>query len=128
IPRDILLKSRSSWTAVELELFESHPSRGAEILSTINSVPIDVLQVAKQHHESCSGSGYPAHLRKSAIHPMARLVAVCSEFCAHVLRSPEGPGVPPMEAIHRMQSLWTDRFDPELFNALVRLFRQRVNA
>ena len=84
IDRKILEKPRVSLTSEEERLYEGHPQKGAEILSTLRSVPGEVLQIVLQHQERDSGSGYPFSLTKNKIFPLARIVAVVDPS-----RSPE---------------------------------------
>jgi HD-GYP domain-containing protein (c-di-GMP phosphodiesterase class II) len=103
-------------------MFELHPQRGVEILKEMSSIPSDVLVVIGQHHENCAGTGYPLRLRRGAIHPMAKLISVASEFCELVIKTPRGPGISPREALVKMESLSANLFDPQFFNALRNLF------
>ena len=122
LDRSILLKPRIGWSLDEVRRYEAHPTRGAEILGKIKSVPGEVLQIIREHHEKVRGEGFPARLKKSAIHPMAKLVAVADEFCDRVVPGPEGPGMGPRDAIAGMRTLCADKLDPQFFNALVSTF------
>ena len=118
IDRAILEKARSSLSAEEVKIFESHAERGHKILASLPSVPSDILQVALHHHESCSGAGYPGHLRKSRIHPFARLVAVANQFSSLVISSPAQKPIPAGEAIQRMKSVHGEDLDAAFLSAL----------
>jgi HD-GYP domain-containing protein (c-di-GMP phosphodiesterase class II) len=120
LDRDLLIKPRGDWSVDEVKRYETHPTRGVEILSHIQSVNSDVLEIIKQHHENVKGLGYPSRLKRAAIHPMAKLVAVADEFCDRVIRGPNNPGVTPGEAISQMRTLCADKLDPQFFDALIR--------
>ena len=122
LDRTLLLRPRANWSVEEVKRYETHPTRGVEILSQIKSVPSDVLQIIKEHHEDVKGHGFPARLKKAAIHPMAKLVAVADDFCDRVVKGPNGPGISPTEAVTQMQTLCADRLDPQFFEALVKTF------
>jgi len=124
IAKEILEKSRIALTAEEVHLLETHPKRGMEILSRLAGLPEEVSLVAMQHHEDCQGLGYPLHLTKQRIMPLARLVALANEFCNHAFPSPGYAGTNAQEAIQRIQSGDTGRYDGEFLNALRSIFGQ----
>jgi HD-GYP domain-containing protein (c-di-GMP phosphodiesterase class II) len=88
IPREILDKPRRELNSAETARLEAHAVRSAEILSDIPGVPSDVIQAVYQHHENCTGYGYPAGLKMSKIQPMARVLALADEFCYLVVNGP----------------------------------------
>ena len=126
IPREVLNKSRMEMTPEEIQLYETHPQRGMDILGKIPSVPSDVLQIVMQHHENCLGLGFPRHLTKLHIHPMARLVSVANEFCNLVLKGPNSLNLAPADAIVRMHSLQEGKFDLTFLTALAEVFHVRL--
>lgn len=121
IPLDVLLKSRKNLNEDEIRLIESHPVRGFEILSSIKEIPSDVLQITQQHHEQCTGAGYPAGLNKMRIHPLARLVSIANEFC-HLVLPTSGEGAKtPQEAIQYLSLHFAERLDTEYLHAFEKL-------
>jgi len=122
IPRATLDKQRKDMSAEEVQLYETHPQRGMDILSRIPAVPSDILQIIIQHHENCFGQGFPMRLTKQHIHPMARLVAVANEFCTMVLKGPSSLGLSPVDAIQRMHVMQKDKFDHQFLIALMDVF------
>jgi len=123
ISRETLEKPRKDMTPEEIALFESHPTRGAEILAQLQCIPTDILQITHEHHENCVGLGYPMRLKKSKIHPLARVVAVANEFCNLVIKNPNSPGLKPAEAIQRMLSLHPEYYDEAPLRALMQIFK-----
>ncbi|MEW6055485.1 MAG: HD domain-containing phosphohydrolase [Bdellovibrionota bacterium] len=123
IPREILDKQRKDMTAEEVQLYETHPQRGMDLLGAIPSVPSDVLQIALQHHENCLGLGFPMRLTKQHIHPMARLVSVANEFCTMVLKGPSSLNLSPPDAIQRMNTMQAGKFDQQFIVALMKIFK-----
>lgn len=123
IPRAILEKPRRDMTAEEVQLYETHPQRGMDILGRIPSVPSDILQIVMQHHENCLGLGFPMRLTEQHIHPMARLVSVANEFCSLVLKGPGSLNLSPFDALQRMHMMQHDKFDPQFLAALMDIFK-----
>jgi putative nucleotidyltransferase with HDIG domain len=122
----LLKKSRAMMTAAEVKLYESHPSRGVEILSQIRAIPGDILQIVQQHHENCLGTGWPAALKRMHIHPMARVVSVADEFCRLVIKTPWSPALPVPEALERIYVARSQEFDRPVLEALIQIFNPQV--
>ncbi|MBL7714867.1 MAG: response regulator [Bdellovibrionales bacterium] len=122
IDQAMLMRPKKNWSANEVKLYESHSLRSMELLGRIKSIPNDVLQIAKEHHEDCLSHGFPSKLSKSAIHPMTRLVTVANEFCSRAIRNPHVVTVDPETAIKQMIALSSDRLDHVFFEALMRIF------
>ena len=119
----VLSKLRKDLSIGEVKLKESHTSRGTDIIGEIRGMPSDVMQVVAQHHEDCVGQGYPRGIRRNAIHPMARLIAVASEFCELVLKAPNSPELSSRDAVKRLVSFSSSKLDPDFLGALGRLFK-----
>jgi hypothetical protein len=78
VPKSILEKSRIDLTAEERAYFETHPYRGAELISHyIPEAPQELIQVALQHHELGNGMGFPCGLDHLKLHPFSRIVSAC---------------------------------------------------
>jgi putative nucleotidyltransferase with HDIG domain len=122
IDRAILEKSRKDLTTEELALYESHCSRGVEILSQSQGIPEDVLHVVAQHHENCIGTGFPAHISRTKIHPLAKVVSVANEFCKFAIKGPNSPGLPADKAIRQM-TIFVEKFDRKALVALMHSFK-----
>jgi putative nucleotidyltransferase with HDIG domain len=122
IDKAILTKSRTELTVLEMRTYESHVTRGAEILSSISSVSDDILMIVSQHHEDCFGTGYPAKLQRHHIHPMAKVIAVADAFCNLAIRSHNGEPIDPVAAVRRMILLKSGNLDAVSLNALANIF------
>lgn len=122
IARSVLDKSRLSMTAAEIQLYESHPMRGLEILTSLKEFSSDVIQIIVQHHENCSGTGYPMKLNRTKIHPIAKIVATANDFCSYVIDSPHSKRIKPAEAIEKML-IFTERYDRLTIKALMSAFK-----
>lgn len=122
VPREILDKSRESLTQEERASYETHCSRGSEILSHLRGLPEGVSQIALQHHETADGCGYPAKLSKNKAYPLARLMAVAEVFCDYTHGSPQQKKLNCFEAIEQMNRLHRNALDPESFAAFKKLF------
>jgi response regulator RpfG family c-di-GMP phosphodiesterase len=124
IPKEILAKRRSELTYKEIQILETHPIKGAEALSSCSSIPTEVIQVVLQHHEDCTGSGFPHRLRKSQICPLARLVAVADSFCDLVFKP---NGISEIEALNLINTVYNGTLDPQFINALNKVFGREAH-
>ena len=122
IPEEILLKPRANYTPAEVQMYESHPIRGARILQNLTEIPPDVVQIALQHHERDQGTGYPHGLKKGKIQPLARLVGLVDDFVHLLLPGPDSPGISPEDAIQRLSVIYGKTLDSELIDTLREIF------
>lgn len=74
LPQELLLRP-DELSPAEHALLETHPERGAQLLSGLH-LATDVAEIIAQHHERCDGSGYPRGVRRDDILLEARIVAV----------------------------------------------------
>ena len=82
--RDIYLIEKSfnyeslfSQTATyDKELYRSHPTEGAKLLSEFDFVPQDVLTIVEQHHEDGTNNGYPLGISMVNVFGSASLVNI----------------------------------------------------
>jgi putative two-component system response regulator len=118
IPDAILLKpgglSPDEWAVVR-----GHPVLGFNILN----VPDDPLmamaaRIAREHHESFDGSGYPYGIRGEAICPEARVVAVCDVYDALRSDRPYKRGLS-HEEVMRVITMGDERTSPARFDPAV---------
>lgn len=121
ISREIVDKPRVQRTAEETKIFETHASRGNEILNSISSIPPEVSQAVLFHHEDCKGLGYPLHVSRPKIPALGRLIYVANEFCSLVHPSSNQQAMTPTEAIIRLSNSDVNRLDPEFYKALTKI-------
>jgi putative nucleotidyltransferase with HDIG domain len=125
----ILLETpRRDFNRLQLKAYESHTSRGRDILDQIQSIPSDIALIALQHHENCLGRGYPGGLSKDQIHPLAKLISVANRFCELVLKGPGWVPISPLDAITKMVELNSEEYDPTYLIGLMNLFKHPLTA
>lgn len=100
--------------ADNLERIRRHPSRGVDMLRSIEFLG-DSITAIRHHHERWDGRGYPDGLAGPQIPQLARVLAVSDAFCALV----------PRVGAERTMELLRDRagvqFDPECVDAMDRV-------
>lgn len=122
ISEALLMRPRGDWSADELKMYESHPTKSLEILHGIKSMSSDVLQIVKEHHEDCLSQGFPSRMRKGAIHPMAKLVSVANLFSQRIVKNPHNRLQTPKQALEEIVTLHSEQLDTAFLDALMRVF------
>ncbi len=122
ISRHILEKKRADMTMEEFKLYETHTTRGRDIMNQLRKIPEDVAIVALQHHESNSGMGFPSRLKKEQIHPLARLIGLTDLFCTLILHGPHSHLMSPHQAIDYIWQYHRLEYDPQMIKALMQLY------
>lgn len=118
LPVDLLGKGRPALSLDERKQIESHAGRSKDILLALKGLPEDVLQAVYEHHEDCTGRGYPRQVSSEKIHPLAKIVAVADRFCYLAMVSPQSQGAGAKEALQQMQLHHSQELDKVALNAL----------
>ena len=98
LPIQLINKRKKFMTADEISLFETHPTRGRDLLASTPSFPRDILQIVLQHHENNSETGYPHHTPRQNIHPLAKVIHVSDHF-SHLLMEQEHQDLKTCQAV-----------------------------
>jgi putative two-component system response regulator len=146
IPDSILLKP-GSLTDSEWVTMKTHCQIGQELLNadtfkrdnsfvTIGLSIDDILNkernpflhmaaaIAESHHEQWNGGGYPFGKRHEAIPLAARIVCISDVYDALRSKRTYKPEIAHAEAVAIMRNENTSRFDPEIFSAFERSFKE----
>jgi diguanylate cyclase (GGDEF)-like protein len=108
---DRILVKPSSLTLDEYRAIQKHAEFGKNILSRYDGFA-EVAEIVGQHHERWDGLGYPAGLRGTHIHPLARAVSILDAFSAMVMDRPYHRGIPEEEALAEIERCSGTQFDP----------------
>jgi len=119
-----ILAKRGPLTPEEWEVIKTHPVCGAEMLGKSGAVEAESLQVVLQHHEKCSGRGYPAGLKAGEIHAFAKIAAVADVFDALTTERSYKRAVASFPAIRIMQVEMADSFDRAILREMVLLLHK----
>ncbi|MGE3760278.1 MAG: HD-GYP domain-containing protein, partial [Pseudobdellovibrionaceae bacterium] len=122
IPREIIENPRAQLTMEERRIFESHSHRGMEILNKVPGLSEDVILSAYQHHEANTGEGYPQHLHRLKIHPVAKLITTANTFCEFTIARPGQSTLSADIALKHMK-IRESTLEADFFSALKRVFK-----
>lgn len=121
--RDAILLKPGRLDPDELEAAERHTLIGATILAG-SRFPLMQLaeEIALTHHERWDGTGYPRGLSGDGIPLSGRIVSAADVFDALTHVRPYKPAWSTAEALLEMRAQRGRQFDPEVVDALLRVF------
>lgn len=122
IPFEILKKSHTRMTPEERMIWETHCVRGAEILSQLPDMPVEVIATALEHHENAVGQGFPRHLRDMKMNPFAKIVALADLYIDLTFPSCDHPGMSLHEALQHIEFVLGSPYNKACMVALKRAF------
>jgi len=119
IPPELLERPLAQMNYDEIQLYQTHPFRGMQLLQSLGVVPDDIVSIVYEHQENRIGQGYPQRIRDSKIHPLARVVGLADQFCYLVIPNVNHP-IPKntREAIMFMEYTMGQPYNREAFKAL----------
>jgi len=123
VPAEILSKP-GTLTAIETNIVKVHPRASYDILKKIE-LPRSIALVALEHQERFDGSGYPRGLKGNEIIMEARVVAVADTLEAMMFRRPYREAASLEDALHEIEIQKGILYDPEVADAVQRLFRDK---
>jgi putative two-component system response regulator len=128
---DHILRKAGKFDHEERLIMQSHTTLGADILQGIarrHRSALAVLQmaadIARHHHESFDGSGYPDRLAGNAIPLAARIVKVADVYDALRSSRPHRPPLAHLLAVELMTEGSPGKFDPQLLSVFQRCARR----
>jgi len=124
---DILRKSESL-TEEERLVIESHVTKGVELLTQLSSVPKEVIEDVRHHHERFDGKGYPDGLKGASIPLGARIISVCDAVDAMLSDRPYRKGLDLDTVRGELERYKGIQFDPFVVETLVRSDALEVHA
>ncbi len=126
VPKDILEKPRHLWSPEELQIYEQHPLKGADMLREIKDIPQDVLLIIAEHHENAQATGFPKRLRDVKVSPLARIVGVANNFANLLFGSlAQSKSYTPDEAILYIEEVQGQPFNRQVFLALKNIINKK---
>lgn len=126
VPKAIMEKPRHSWTPEELQAYEQHPLKGADMLREIKEIPQDVLLIIAEHHENALTTGFPKKMRDVKISPLARIVSLANCFGTLLFGNlSESKTYTPDEAILYIEEVQGQPYNKQVFLALKNIVNKK---
>ncbi len=111
--------------ASDNDFLRSHTRIGCAVIESTGTWSEEVANAARDHHERCNGSGYPAGKRGTELTLTARLLGILDSYCAMMSPRPYRAALSPSAAWSRLgKSTEAGLYDERLFQQLAGLFWQ----
>jgi response regulator RpfG family c-di-GMP phosphodiesterase len=118
---DAILDKADRLTTEEFEVVKKHSEIGHQILQSSTSPLLqEAASMARSHHESFDGSGYPDGLAGENIPMCARVVAIADVYDALISRRPHREAWAFDKAVGHIREHSGTRFDPHVVAAFER--------
>ncbi len=108
----------------EQEVYDAHPSAGAELIERIELPSLTTIRnVVRFHHHSYSGDASNSGLRGQALPLEARIASVCDEYDSLVTGRPRRPAIGSNDALREIFAQRCQKFDPKIVDVFVEIVR-----
>lgn len=104
----------------EMKQMKKHPLISYDIISGIEGIHKNVLNVALQHHERLDGSGYPHGIKDKQICEFARIISIADIYTAIIREKSYRPRLPIYEAGELLWALSGREIDRRLTSVFLR--------
>ncbi len=125
ISSEVLFKA-ADLSMEERALVETHPAKGANILSSVGTVLQEVVPIVLAHHRYFMVSPEQNDEIQTQIPLGARIVAVADSFDAMVTDRPYRKGMPPWNALEELTAKAGTQFDPQVVEAFKRVMAEKI--
>ncbi len=98
---------------------QTHPSRSAELVSTISAFHGPIEQAVRYHHENYDGSGYPHGLAGEEIPIGARVIMLADTMDAMTTDRPYRKALSYERVVEELRRYSGQQFDPTLVEVVV---------
>lgn len=125
IPDDIL-KKPGKLSLEEMNIMQTHPDLGADLISKYKTFSRGVAMI-RHHHERWDGRGYPARLRGHEIPFGARVIAVADSFDAMTSDRTYRRALSEKQALQILRDGRDKQWDGMIVNAFVEFMSNRIS-
>ncbi len=115
-----LLRKEGKLDVTEKALMQSHPSRSAELVSTISAFRGVIEAAVRHHHENYDGTGYPLGLAGESIPIGARVIMLADTMDAMTTDRPYRNALTYERVVDELRKFAGKQFDPVLVEAAIR--------
>jgi HD-GYP domain-containing protein (c-di-GMP phosphodiesterase class II) len=120
-----LLRKTTAFTKPEAELYARHVRFATDMIAQHAKLKLTVkpllLTLIEQHHLFLDGSGYPADIAPSKMHPLSKVLAVVNYYDKLCNHNDPMQSMTPHEALSLMFSKQSAKFDKVTLQALVKM-------
>lgn len=124
---EAILNKQGPLSDEEWELMRTHPTRGREILAQHDGIDPIALAVVEQHHEKCTGGGYPHGLQEPEIHFFSKICTLADVFDALTTQRSYKEALASFPALKIMQAEMRTQFHEGLFKEFIRMLGSPIS-
>ncbi|MCW8933467.1 MAG: HD-GYP domain-containing protein [Gammaproteobacteria bacterium] len=118
---DKLINNPNRFNQYEFKLVKTHVEHSVEIVSNINGISDDVIEMVKTHHERHNGSGYPNGLKENDIPIFGKIAGIVDCYDAIISERPFASAMSPHDAVKKFYE-WRDiDFQAELIEQFIQV-------
>ena len=114
-----LLRKEAKLDGTEKALMQTHPSRSADLVSTISAFRGPIEQAVRYHHENFDGTGYPHGLSGDAIPMGARVIMLADTMDAMTTDRPYRRALTYERVVEELRRYSGRQFDPRLVDVAI---------
>lgn len=114
-----LLRKEAKLDGTEKALMQTHPSRSAELVTTISAFHGPIEQAVRYHHENFDGTGYPHGLVGEAIPIGARVIMLADTMDAMTTDRPYRKALTYERVVEELRHYAGRQFDPALVEVVI---------
>lgn len=114
-----IIKKPGALTQEEMQVIQSHVTRGVEILTSLASVGPRIIRGVRHHHEHFDGSGYPDQLAGRDIPLEGRIINICDAIDAMLSDRPYRKALTVGIVEEELRKCAETQFDPGLVDIVI---------
>jgi HD-GYP domain-containing protein (c-di-GMP phosphodiesterase class II) len=115
-----ILRQKGPLTTEQRKLIQDHPARGVDIVRSIRTIPREVLECIRHHHERWDGKGYPDRLSELEIPLGARIIMVCDTIDAMTTARPYRDPLPVSVVREELRKHSGSQFDSRIVDVVLK--------
>jgi putative nucleotidyltransferase with HDIG domain len=114
-----ILRQKGPLTTEQRQLIQDHPARGVDIVKSIRTIPKEVLECIRHHHERWDGNGYPDKLSEHEIPLGARIIMICDTIDAMTTARPYRDPLPVSVVREELRKHSGSQFDSQIVDVVL---------
>jgi response regulator RpfG family c-di-GMP phosphodiesterase len=123
LDKNLYSKPLHQLTPPEKRELQEHITLGVGMISEMPNIPEVVTNIVAQHHENCSGNGYPNKLQANKIAQSTKIVTLASDFCHLTIKNPVYRHMSAQKAIRQLEKTDYNLYDRDIFIALRKIYK-----
>ncbi len=120
LPAKLIINPKE-YNSIEYTLVKKHVEYSLEIVSSIEGIKDEIIQMVATHHERYDGSGYPNGLSKNNIPLFGKMAGIIDCYDAIITERLHAPALSPHEAVKNLYGWSGKDFQAELVEQFIQV-------